>query len=335
MRSRLRVPVAASFIAVVAALSLGIASAPLARAQQVSAPVDVRTHLDIATATLGQHITLTVVVRHAQSLLVTIARPAAQSDLDIAAGDPQDTVPDATGAQATTTATFVLAPFALGDVSIPPIRVSWLRSDGTTGAVSVQPPAIPVTPIRTAGDDALRPLKPQVAVGGAPPAWLRAAAATAVGGVVLATVAAVALWRRRRRLRAASERSLEPDVTPEQRARARLDGLLLPSRNTADHYQHFYGTISLAVRSYLEDRFGFNATALTTTELERRMTERGVGRWQARLVAGLLDRCDGAVYAHDYPDPASADHDLTLAYEIVELSRPHLEPSGPEPAVRA
>ena len=49
------------------------------------------------------------------------------------------------------------------------------------------------------------------------------------------------------------------------------------------------------------------------------------------LVAGLLERCDDAVYAHRYPDFASADHDLTVAYEIVELSRPRLRTASLTP----
>ena len=89
-----------------------------------------------------------------------------------------------------------------------------------------------------------------------------------------------------------------------------------------ERYRHFYGELSIAVRAYLAERFGFNATALTTAELSRRFEQVGVGRWQARLASGLLERCDAAVYARARPDPASADHDLTVAYEIVELSRP-------------
>ena len=81
-------------------------------------------------------------------------------------------------------------------------------------------------------------------------------------------------------------------------------------------------------------RFGFNARALTTAELQQRMVAVGVERWQARLVSGLLDRCDGAVYARRRPDPTSADHDLTMAYEIVELSRPRPEPAA-EPTGQA
>jgi hypothetical protein len=79
------------------------------------------------------------------------------------------------------------------------------------------------------------------------------------------------------------------------------------------------------MRDYLEQRYAFTATALTTPELNRRMTNEGVGRWQARLTGGLLERCDAAVYAGRRPDPASADHDLTAAFEIIELSRSRQE----------
>ena len=52
------------------------------------------------------------------------------------------------------------------------------------------------------------------------------------------------------------------------------------------------------------------------------MRELGFERFQALLVGRVLDRCDAAVFARRYPDPVSADQDLTAAYEIVELSRP-------------
>jgi hypothetical protein len=128
----------------------------------------------------------------------------------------------------------------------------------------------------------------------------------------------VVAWRRSTR----TPELVPADVTAEEEARQRLDALAVPRTRREADYQQFYGGISLTVREYLAARFGFPAAALTTTELERRMIAEGMDRWQARLVSGLLDRCDDAVYARDYPDPASADHDLTLAYEIVELSRP-------------
>jgi hypothetical protein len=132
-------------------------------------------------------------------------------------------------------------------------------------------------------------------------------------------VAGIWRWRSRRSMPATT---IEGDAVPEVLARERLAvvrGLVLVS--DAD-FQRYYGTLAEVVRGYLGERFAFNAAALTTTELEQRMRAHGVDRWQARLVGGLLDRCDRAVYARQYPDPASADHDLTVAYEIVELSRP-------------
>ena len=120
----------------------------------------------------------------------------------------------------------------------------------------------------------------------------------------------------------ASEEAAHVDHSPERIARDALDTLGAEAGPARLDYPAYYGGLAVTVRTYLAARFGFNAHALSTRELERRMVSHGVDRWQARLVAGLLERCDDAVYAHRYPDFASADHDLTVAYEIVELSRP-------------
>lgn len=305
------------------ACALLIAVAPPLAAQAPLPALEVQASFDRPQATLGEHVLLTLVVRHPQDLIISVSKPpTAGPDLDIVRVDPGETRFDAIGELATTSHTFVLAPFALGEVRLGTVSVSWLRRDGSTGEATIELPPITVITVRRPDDRELRPLKPQATVGGAPPGWVRSAAAgTVLALATAAPIVGILAWRRRRR-RAALEEYVPPDVTPERFARLRLNGLITPTRDASEHYQHFYGEISLVVREYLQARFGFQATALTTRELERRMVDRGVGRWQARLVSGLLDRCDAAVYAHDYPDPASADHDLTLAYEIVELSRP-------------
>ena len=136
--------------------------------------------------------------------------------------------------------------------------------------------------------------------------------------VFLAHVAVVVRSVRRR----TPEAEYEALDVPERSARERLASVQHAGLPDEAEFQRFYGTIAVVVREYLGERFGFNATALTSSELETRMTGHGVDRWQARLVSGLLERCDRAVYARHYPDPESADHDLTVAFEIVELSRP-------------
>ena len=120
------------------------------------------------------------------------------------------------------------------------------------------------------------------------------------------------------------------EALAEGAARGRLDALAAADPLAHADYDAYYGTLANVVRDYLQQRFGFNARALTTAELQRRMVALGVDRWQARLVSGLLDRCDAAVYAGRRPDPVSADHDLTVAFEIVELSRPQ-QPGSREP----
>jgi hypothetical protein len=116
--------------------------------------------------------------------------------------------------------------------------------------------------------------------------------------------------------------TVAPPSEAETSARQRLDVLAASDPLSRRDYDTYYGTIAEVVRDYLQARFGFGARALTTTELQQRMVTMGVERWQARLVSGLLDRCDAAVYARSRPDPSSADHDLTVAYEVIELSRP-------------
>ena len=64
------------------------------------------------------------------------------------------------------------------------------------------------------------------------------------------------------------------------------------------------------------------AFAMTTRELGDQILNRGVDRWQARLVSGLLSQCDAVVFAGYRPALERADTDLTAAYEIVEMSRP-------------
>ncbi len=120
----------------------------------------------------------------------------------------------------------------------------------------------------------------------------------------------------------------EPEpLGPEDAARRALD--VAGAGFVADgDYEAYYGRLSTTVRNYLTQRFEFPAFALTTLELQARMTSRGMDRWQARLAGGLLDQCDAVVFARYRPAAERADADLTAAYEIVEMSRPAPDPEG-------
>ncbi|MBX7111260.1 MAG: hypothetical protein K1X87_05360 [Dehalococcoidia bacterium] len=288
-----------------------------------------RAAVDRTDVGLGERIRITITAQHPDSVLIDVLPPEDSSTLRVVEKPPPTTTPGKRGGPSVTQFAFVVAAFSLGPQQLPPMRLTWIDDNGVSGEQAVEAPAFTVASTVAPGDTELRPLKPQLSIEGAPVAWQLPAA---IGGALLVLAIGVGggLLARHRRPTAIRVAAPEPALTMEDAARKRLETMAAAHPLAAGDYDAYYGTISGVVRGYLEERFAFRATALTTPELERRMTGQGVERWQARLVGGLLDRCDAAVYAGRRPDPASADHDLTVAFEIIELSRPQAEPASAE-----
>lgn len=331
-RPHTRPALAGVLIATLLVLSLPGGSPAGAQVPEAPPGISVSTVVEPEEPRLGDRVRLTIEVEHPVDVLISlVSTPARRPELETIEVEPPSTLPARTpGGALRTSFVIVLAPFALGDLEVGTFTLQALREDGSATEFSG---ALPVLGIRTTlreGDTELRPLKPQESIAGAPPAWVRLAL---VGGTVLATLAALALvfLVLRRRWRRGSVALLPPlaPATAEDAARRQLDALRAQDLLRAGALDEYYGRLSLVVRSYLEERFEFRATALTSKELERRMAARGLDRWQIRLVSGLLERCDAAVYARRYPPLPSADHDLTLAYEIVEFARPRREAEPP------
>ncbi len=318
-------------LAACAALLLGAlaaACAPSRANAQAPAPpgaIEVTTTTEPEEPRVGERVRVVVEVTHDTDRLVVMTEGLErQPGLEVITTEPPTSLPR--GDRLTTTFAFVVQPFALGPVDLGAVTLQLLAEDGSTVERRQSLPAIAVRTTVALDQASLRPLKPQATVPGAPPAWVRPALtggglAVLVGGVTLAVLYS------RTRLRAA-RRVLVPSRPPtpaEDEARRELDAVRALDLLAIPDLEAYYGRLSSVVRGYLQDRFDFRATALTRSELERRMTAEGLDRWQARLVTGLLERCDAAVYARVYPPLASADHDLTVAYEIVELARPQRE----------
>ena len=320
--SRRRTAPAAALLAAIAALAAAALAAaaggPLPAAAQEAPALDVRVDVAPRVVTIGDRVRVTVIVRHGEALLITAAPPPRSPALQLIETIPAETaaLPDGS---LRTEAGFAFAAFGTGVLEPGELRVHWLREDGASGELRAAAPPFEVASALIGGGADLRPLKPQAAFGAPPPGWARPAAA---GGALLALGLAAILAARRLRRRPAPAPAPERGETgPEEGARRRLEELAAGGALADGDYERFYGTLSIVLRDYLRARFGFNAPALTTPELDRGMGGHGVGRWQARLAGGLLDRCDAAVYAGRRPDPASADRDLTAAFEVVELAR--------------
>jgi len=312
-----------TLVLVTAVLFLAALAAPILirdAAAQPEAPVTVRASVDRDQATVGDRITLTIVVEHDAGVSVdALAQTAAFGPFEVLAAEPpQERTLEA--GRVETTLVFTVAAFRTGELEIPVIAVPYTDAADNTAAATA--PAIPISvaSVIPAGESPtdIRDLKPQLAVPGGAPAYVRPAliAAAAVIAVGLAMLLARVLRRRR------APTPTGPPPLPEDEARAELEriaGLALPDGGA--HKEH-YRLVGSCVRHYLAGRYGFPAVAFTTAELEEQMVSRGVDRWQARLVSGLLQECDEVRYGQYVPAAARADADLTAAFEIVEMTRP-------------
>ena len=157
----------------------------------------------------------------------------------------------------------------------------------------------------------LTPLDPPVAIGGAESPWLRpaiAAGAVVAAGLLALLVLVLGRWVVRRLRRERAQPALEPLGPP---LLANAEALMAVDPVAA------YRELAAAVRGFIARHYSFPAYALTTEELRQRMEREGVDRWQARLVAGLLENCDSVVYAGYRPAPERREADLDIAREIV------------------
>ncbi len=204
----------------------------------------------------------------------------------------------------------LVAPFAPGAVAFRPAVT--VTTDA--GSTSVDLPALTLeVPSVLAPDDplVLSELPPPVAIEGAqsPMFW----PAIGLGAAAAAIVATLALafglrwWRNRPRT---VEEPPEPPPAP-------VDVLATAAALLDTDAAGAYRAISVAVRHILGERYDFPAPSLTTTELETRMAEVGVGGWEERMARELLRECDAVVYAGYVPAIERRVGDLRVAREIV------------------
>jgi hypothetical protein len=202
-----------------------------------------------------------------------------------------------------------VAAFLPGDLVFAPTVSIVLGAEATNREL----PPVQLTALSTLAADAelvLTPLPPPSAIAGAESPLLRPAI---VGGVASAVVLLAAIgWfiarRIARRLRTPGPYVEAPALPPSLEGAERL----LDSDPVAA-----YRMMSAVVKGELARRYGLRATALTSTELRRKL-EAGGDRWEARLVSGLLDECDSVIYAGYRPATERREADLTMAREIVE-----------------
>jgi hypothetical protein len=313
----------ATLIAIVLALGFALVAAPPASAED---PVVVDLIIDQPrTTTVGDHVRYTLVVEVDEGTNVALAPSALPAEVALVDAPQEARSPLGNGREEVTIS-FLLAPFAVGELRLPPLPLRYAMSDGNGGVIEAPGSIIRVSSVLPPDTQpSPRDLKPQAEIGTPPPA----SPAPYIAGLVAVLVGLIVIALARRRFlkyRASRAARRTPVLLgPEDMARRMLEQAGVQFKAEPD-YERYYTTIGNTVRVYLTQRYGFPAFALTTRELEDAMMDLGLDRWQVRVATGLLSQCDAVVYARYRPALERADADLTAAFEIVEMSRPEDRP---------
>lgn len=267
--------------------------------------------LSRSAALIGQQLVLTLQVVTPSGATVDVD-PAAQSwnGVDVVRVESQSSRDS--GNQAIHTLTVVVAPFATGSIAFAPSVLVTANAVSTPRAL----PSVRLDVAPTLGPDdklELSPLPAPQAIGGAESPLLKPGIAAGVlTGLLLIGAGGFFAWRTvARRMRRQPPPVEVPLPVPDLGgAEALMDADPVAA----------YRKLASSIRVVISDRYGFAAYALTTGELQGRMEARGIDRWQARLVGGLLQECDAVVYAGYRPAGERRQADLTMAREIVEAA---------------
>ena len=311
-------------ISILVSLCLGgFVFTPAAAAQS---PANLTAAIDRDTVTVGDRIRVTVTLTlpaDAQADLVAVEQQFGDLEL-LLVGLAQDTLlPDG---RREVKGTYEVAAFRTGGTQVPPLTVP-VRLAGGENLVPVTAP-LPVTvqSVIPPGEDPtdVRDLKAQMSfpiVSGIS----QRKVALIVAAVALTLAAALILLRWLRRPRAVVTPLPVRPPSPEAIARAELDRIAGLGLLEKGDLKQFHALLAACIRRYLTARYNFPAFALTTTELRRYMQDYGVGRWQARLVGGLLTESDAVNFAQYVPARTRCEANLEMAYQIVDAGEPVVE----------
>lgn len=309
--------------ALLGAVVIASAATPPVGAQAARAVLEA----DRTEVTVGDRLTAVITIQHGADQTVRWGDSVDLAPFEILGFAPGP--PRVDGDRAVSTATLTLAVFELGELEIPPIRVTLRDASGGETVVETDPFGVGVVSVGLDEGGDIRDLKgpryiARVWVLLWP--WLLAALA-------LATLVGWLILRRRAREPSKVGRASPPRM-PHEVARRALDRLEASTLLARGQVKEFHIEVSQIIRTYAEARFGIDALELTTRELIDALRSQDVGDGAIEEVRRFLESCDMVKFARRRPDEGASMALIPVARAFIEATaRVEREPSAePEPS---
>jgi hypothetical protein len=294
-------------------------------------PVEVRVEVEPRQATVGDRLTVRVVVD---------LPPATRLDppqLGPALGpfsvvEGSWSAPEEHGEGRRWTWTGVVVSFRPGRIELPAVRLVVEDEGGTQHAAQSQPVSVEILSVLDPAEPAdasaeIADLKPPA---GVPPDY--GSLVTAAGILALLLSGTALLWWLHRRYASRLAAVPTPDdpfhrTPPHEWVYAELQKLL--ERRLAEQGQEdlFFAEIARILKLYLGGRFRVELMEQTTAEVPYRLGQAGAPDEAIGAVRDLLARCDLVKFAKEHPRPEDCRGAIEAAYKIVDATKPGAKPA--------
>ncbi|MBL8956487.1 MAG: hypothetical protein JNK82_37275 [Myxococcaceae bacterium] len=303
-------------------LVFSLASAAAFAADAPLPPLEVNTRAVPTKARLGEPFTIEVVLTHVKEQRYDLQPPASTDDFDVVdVARSRADGPDS----ATTTFKVQMVAFQLGKLTSPPLTFDvWAAQ--AQGTFSV--PGTEVELVSSLPPDAdqtgagLYDINPPLDV--AVRTW-RLLYALAIAIAVALGAYAVMRWLKRPK--AVIAEAPKPLEALEVRAKRALDALRAEDLPGKARVREYYFRLSEIVRSYLGERYGFDALESTSPELLESLRRLHTPGLPLKELQEFVNESDFVRYAKATVDPNACKNAIELAYHIVHATTPSASPT--------
>lgn len=310
----------------ICALAVFVAVACSAAEVDEGSPVEVRVEVEPLQATIGDRLTVRVVVDIPPATRLDPPQLGpALGPFTVVEGSWTGPGDGAEGQRWTWTG--VVVSFRPGEVELPAVRVVVEDEAGAQHTAESDPVSVEILsvldPAESEGTDAeIADLKPPASV---PPDYR--SLVTATGILALLLLGAAVLWWLHRRFAARLAAVPAPDdpfhrIPPHEWVYAELQKLL--ERRLAEQGQEelFFTEIARILKRYLGGRFRVELMEQTTAEVPDRLRQAGAPIEAIDAARDLLGRCDLVKFAKELPRPDDCRTAIEAAYRIVDATKP-------------